>query len=461
MIENKIIIGDCLDIFLNRRVIGYKNDEEGNPTIPIHENIPSKPLIPKESIDLIYLDPPFFSKKDYEILWGNGAELQAYGDRWKGGVNHYIEWMRPRIQQCFNVLKKTGSFYLHCDHHASHHLKVMCDLIFDEKNFRNEIIWCYAGGGIPKRDFPRKHDVILRYSKGNKYTFNIEYRPYKEGTKVHSGGISGGGKVDLKRGTPVPDWWIDIKSVTGWNPEKIGYPTQKPEDLLERIILSSSNPGDLVLDPFMGGGTTPIVSKRLGRKFIGIDVSPTACVVSYKRLKREVDEIKKRRGKSKIQNILKTMALEEMTDIVNYPVTREDVEILDPFQFQHWAIIQLGADVSLSLVADGGIDGTFDDGTPIEVKRKQAGRGDIQKFDSAVRDKGFNVGVIIAMSFPKTVYEYIARLSQKGMNIIPLTTQDLIDRNFQSIEEAGIKIKIDLEKQQNDLTKLFRKKGVK
>ena len=130
-------------------------------------------------------------------------------------------------------------------------------------------------GGVPKKDFPRKHDIILRYVKGDDWTFHVERKPYKENTQQvgkHST-YSGGADIDLERGTPVTDWWVDIKTVTGWNPEGVGWPTQKPIPLYERIIKASSNEGDVVLDPFCGCATTLVAAERNGRQWIGMDLS--------------------------------------------------------------------------------------------------------------------------------------------------------------------------------------------
>src|SRR3989338_3461283 len=143
---------------------------------------------PNDSVDLIYLDPQFFSNRHYEILWGNGAELRAFGDRWKGGINHYIDWMNERLEQCHRVLKKTGSIYLHCDWHASHYLKVAMDKIFDDGNFRNEIIWKRKTGrgetNQKSNRFGTSTDSILFYSKSNANLFhsqfNFEAQGYKE-----------------------------------------------------------------------------------------------------------------------------------------------------------------------------------------------------------------------------------------------------------------------------------------
>src|SRR3989339_800698 len=128
--------------------------------------------VPAASIDLIYLDPPFFSNRRYEVIWGNGAELRSFEDRWKGGINHYINWMEGRLEGCRDVLKETGSIYLHCDWRASHYLRMSMDRVFGYDNFQNEIIWCFSIGGRSKRRFPRKHNSIFFYTKSQEYTFN-------------------------------------------------------------------------------------------------------------------------------------------------------------------------------------------------------------------------------------------------------------------------------------------------
>jgi len=259
-----------------------------------------------DCIDLIYLDPPFNSKRLYKAPVGSKAAGAAFEDMWSWkdvdsalmvrlsethpflvdfitaierthskAMMAYIAYMAQRLFEMHRVLKPTGSIYLHCDPTASHYLKVVMDRIFGKDNFRNEIVWCYSGGGIPQNDFPRKHQVILRYSKSERYTFHVERKAYKENTQQvgkHST-LSGGQEIDLKRGTPVTDWWTDIKTVTGWNPEKTGYPTQKPLALLDRIIKASSNKGEVVLDPFCGCATTCVAAQHLHRKWIGIDLS--------------------------------------------------------------------------------------------------------------------------------------------------------------------------------------------
>ena len=200
----------------------------------------------------------------------NGSK-QSYGE----DMGAFLCFMAVRLLEMRRVLKDTGSLYLHCDPTASHYLKELLDAIFGRRQFRNEIVWCYSGGGIPRNDFPRKHDLLLRYVRGSQWTFHVERKPYKQNTQevgIHSTYSGPDNRIDLARGTPVTDWWTDCPTVTGWSPERQGYPTQKPLALYERIIQASSNEGDLVLDPFAGCATTPIAAERLGRRWVGIDL---------------------------------------------------------------------------------------------------------------------------------------------------------------------------------------------
>lgn len=248
-------------------------------------------------IDLIYIDPPFDSKADYKKkikLKGVGDtvsdisafEEKQYGDIWTN--DEYLQFMYERFILLRELLSETGTIVVHLDYHKCHHIRLVMDEVFGADNFRNEIIWTYNGGATPPKDYPRKHDNLLRYVKDSKksnWTFNIEYRPYNEQTAERMKHIHKGVMVDLNRGTPMTDWWTDIKVPTGpMNQEKNGYPTQKPERLLERVIRACSNPGNLVFDCFMGSGTTQAVAMKLGRKFIGADINLTAVQTTTKRL---------------------------------------------------------------------------------------------------------------------------------------------------------------------------------
>ena len=247
-------------------------------------------------IDLIYIDPPFDSKADYKKkidLKGIGKatsdsssfEEKQYGDIWTN--DEYLQFMYERFILLRELLSENGTIIVHLDYHKCHHIRLVMDEVFGADNFRNEMIWTYNGGATPPKDYPRKHDNLLRYVKDSKkaWTFNIEYRPYNEQTAERMKHIHKGVMVDLDRGTPMTDWWTDIKVPTGpMNQEKNGYPTQKPEKLLERVIKACSNPGDLVFDCFMGSGTTQAVAMKLGRRFIGADINLGAIQTTTKRL---------------------------------------------------------------------------------------------------------------------------------------------------------------------------------
>lgn len=229
-------------------------------------------------IKLIYIDPPFATKQDYMK-----DREKAYRDKVIGA--QFIEFLRQRLILLKEILADDGSIFVHLDSKKGHYIKGIMDEIFGEHNFRNEIIWTYSGGATPPNDFPRKHDTIYRYVKSDSWIFNTQYRPYNELTAKRMKNIHKGVMVDLDQGTPVTDWWTDIKVPTGpRNREKVGYPTQKPEKLLERIINVATNEGDIVLDAFAGSGTTLAVAEKLKRRWIGIDCGKLSIYTIQKRL---------------------------------------------------------------------------------------------------------------------------------------------------------------------------------
>jgi DNA modification methylase len=234
--------------------------------------------LPSESIDLIYIDPPFFSGRQYNIIFGDQNEVRSFTDIWEGGMPGYLIWLNARLYEMKRLLKKTGSIYVHCDWHASHYIKVEMDKIFGYENFLNEVVWCYGLGGSSNRYWPRKHDVILWYSKvKDGHFFEPDLVP---ATSMRMAG-------QLKK---APDYW-DIPTINNMAKERIGYPTQKPEALLERIIKSSCPPGGVVGDFFCGGGTTPAVAQRLGRQWIACDQSRVAVAVTADRLIRGAQQL--------------------------------------------------------------------------------------------------------------------------------------------------------------------------
>ncbi|MDA8345992.1 MAG: site-specific DNA-methyltransferase [Thermaerobacter sp.] len=238
------------------------------------------PMLPAGAIQLAYVDPPFGTGKLRR------GEKAAFDDAERDPAA-YAQALRPLLNGMWRALDDEGTLLIHLDWHASHYVKVLLDEICGLAAFRNEIVWCYNGGSVPVRDFPRKHDVILRYAKGRRPRFHVERRPFKENTQSvgrHST-YARDVAIDLERGTPVTDWWQDIPTVTGWSPERTGYPTQKPLMLLKRLIAACSDRGDIVLDPCCGSGTTGVAAHELGRRFLCGDRSPQALALTEDRLR--------------------------------------------------------------------------------------------------------------------------------------------------------------------------------
>jgi adenine-specific DNA-methyltransferase len=262
-------------------------------------------------VDLIYIDPPFDSKADYKRtieLKGHKTESQRstfeekqYSDIWTN--DEYLQFMYERLVMCRELLKPTGSIYVHLDWHVVHQIRCILDEVFGtgaasgtdgHPGFRNEVIWCYAGGGIPTSEMPRKHDNLLWYTRGSDWTFNPQYRPYSEGTVQRGRTAVKGDNAELRaEGTPINDWWSDVKKITSpTDPEKLYYPTQKSEELLSRIVEMHSNRGDLVFDCFMGSGTTQAVALKTGRRYIGADINLGAIQTTTKRLIKAAGELR-------------------------------------------------------------------------------------------------------------------------------------------------------------------------
>ncbi|MEM3845043.1 MAG: site-specific DNA-methyltransferase [Candidatus Parvarchaeota archaeon] len=265
------------------------------------DNLHIMRMLPSESIDLIYIDPPFFSGRNYNVIFGDENEIRSFSDIWDGGMPTYLIWLNARLLEMKRLLKPTGSIYVHLDWHAVHYVKVEMDKIFGYDNFRNEIIWdsgSISGFKSQKKGYIRRHDVILYYVKNDNFIFNKQYLPYKEdyvkkmfvykdtNGRLYRKRRNGKQYLDESKGMPISDVWNDIYSIQTITQSKevIGYPTQKPEALLERIIKASSNEGDVVADFFCGGGTTPAVAQRLGRRWIASDISRIAVEITKGRI---------------------------------------------------------------------------------------------------------------------------------------------------------------------------------
>ena len=397
---------------------------------------------PQPFIDLIYIDPPFNSKRNYNVLFESmdmkdaNAQKQAFADTWSNyeyietlnelaevhkdlyellklmsnlksisdSAVAYLTTMAIRIYYMHKLLKDTGSFYLHCDPTMSHYLKLVCDMIFGVKNFRNEIIWCYRKWAINQNQFVSNHDTILFYAKSPHNTFNHQFVALSEGTmkrwkgKKQKAIFDEDGKrlatneSEESEGSPMPDWW-EVSILNPASKERLGYPTQKPEALLERIIKASSNEGDIVADFFCGCGTTIAVAQRLNRDWTGADISHLA-----------VRLIKKRLVETYGRNIEHNLKLHGMPkDIASARELAQNVEG-GRIGFQDWAIeVMLNGVVNEKKVADGGYDGylTFYDNNRkkhfalIETKSGKLTVKNLREFVHVIETQKATVGIFV------------------------------------------------------------------
>ncbi len=395
------------------------------------------------SIDLVYLDPPFNSNANYNILFrsptGDAAEsqIQAFEDSWhwnnaaeeafeevlrsgqtrafdllramrtflgENDMMAYLSMMAIRLIELHRVLKPTGSLYLHCDPTASHYLKLLLDGVFGKENFRNEIVWCYRKWSVAQGQFPRNHDTILFYSrKSGAQTFHTLFSDPSPGTMkrwggrrqraVFEDGVRKAGATDEEARAPLADWW-DISILNPNSKERLGYPTQKPLALLDRIISASSNEGDLVLDPFCGCGTTIHAAEKLGRRWIGIDITHLAVSAIERRMKDAFPGVA-----FTVEGVPRDLA------------SALDLAARDKYQFQWWAV-SLVDGVPLDgrkKGADGGIDGLIyfkPDGKRAEkalisVKGGQhVGVAMVRDLHSAMERERAPIGILITAAMP-------------------------------------------------------------
>ncbi len=392
-----------------------------------------------ESVDLVYLDPPFNSDQNYNVLFAAkdgkqaAGQIQAFEDTWRWdeaaareyaetveqggrvsevlqafrmflGTNDmlaYLTMMAPRLVELQRVLKPTGSLYLHCDPTASHYLKLLMDAVFGPGHFENEVIWYYRGGGVSKTRWGRRHDSLLFYSKGKEHAFNVDdvRDPYSEESmerlKYKAKSFRGDKVYDKYEPNPLgkhPDDVWEMQPIMPSAKQRLGYPTQKPEHLLERIILASSNEGDLVLDPFCGCGTTVAVAQRLKRRWIGIDITHLAIGLIRHRLESAFGAAAKYK-------------------VVGEPTSVEDAKVLaatDPYQFQWWALGLVGARGVEKKGADKGIDGRLfwhegDDKTHqliLSVKAGKVQRSQVHELRGVVEREKAEIGVLLSFDEP-------------------------------------------------------------
>lgn len=466
--------------------------------------------LPDACIDLIYIDPPFNSNRNYEVFWGETKEKRAFEDR-HASTQAYIDYMRPRCVELARVLKKTGSFYYHCDWHASHYVKVMLDQLFDDNNFQSEIIWQRTSShGNVGRGFGNITDSIFYYTGSRNFTWNQVYLEYSEHhiakkfaskdkdgrhyttsdlrnpgirPNLHypytaSNGVTyephpngwavskevmkqydregrlyfpekHGGRLRLKRyldetkGERIQNLWDDISPVNSRAEERLGYPTQKPLQLLERIVTASSNPNDIVLDAFCGCGTALVAAQNLGRQWIGIDVSPTACRVMAKRLR----DVCKLPENEKLWRVGRGFVVRDL------PWTVAKLKAIPPFEFENWAVIALGGIPNKVQVGDMGVDGRIypvgtkpaeaaergkkgstdhmfaDDWFPIQVKQAdRVGRPMIDQFEAVMERENRQRGFFVAFGYSADAKRECAAFHKRTGRLIKLlTVQEILD----------------------------------
>lgn len=239
--------------------------------------------LPDACCNVIYLDPPFFSNQDYHLHNGTPGSALSFTDRWEGGLHDYLYWLQERLAEMRRLLREDGALFVHLDWHAVHYVKVMLDHLFGYRNFQNEFIWYYSGGGASTRRFARKHDTILYYTKSaTNWTFHADR--VREPYKWTSGQRRADGSArDYDRGKLPDDVW-QHHTVMPWADEHVGYPTQKPLELVERLLLATTDVGDVVGDFFCGSGTTAVAAQRLERRWLTSDVSRMAVCLAAERL---------------------------------------------------------------------------------------------------------------------------------------------------------------------------------
>jgi len=434
--------------------------------------------LPSNCIDLIYIDPPFFSGRNYNQLWGDDNEIRTFHDIWEDGLPSYLVWLNARLWEMRRALKDTGSIYVHCDWHASHYIKCELDKIFGYEVFRNEIFWSYLGIKRPTaRKHPQKNDVILSYSKTKTFTWNIQYKPHKPEyiarfRKVDKQGrryrddvnTTGGGRrnlyLDELAGEIIDCNWDDIPPVNPAGKERLGYPTQKPEALLERIIKATTNDGDVVADFFMGGGTTSAVAQKSNRRFIGCDISRVASSVTLNRLIKDAEDISGRtasvvseKSKKEKQQSLE-LTIKAVPDIHVYYMGVYPIEKFAFISQKDFEDFILTCYDARRFTGEGDITGVMNASTSIligSVKPDESiSEERLKRFVTGVMNLRFQENIklrlkVFAWLFPPTLQKYARVLenyfSQKNVpveiELIPINSQLFRSRILDRYKDAS------------------------
>ncbi|MDZ4670380.1 MAG: DNA methyltransferase [Phototrophicales bacterium] len=384
--------------------------------------------LPEKYVHLVYLDPPFFTQKTHQ-LHSRELTLYQFDDKWEN-LQAYIQFLRERLVAIYRVMRDDATLFFHCDHNASHHIRLLLDDIFGADHFLSEIIWSYKRWSNGSNRLLPAHQTLLMYAKSAQYTFNRRYQPYSETTnldqilqkrKRDANGktvyaTDADGAIILngaKQGVPLSDVW-EIPYLNPKARERTGYPTQKPLQLLERIVELSSSVGDVVLDPFCGSGTTLVASKLLDRQFIGIDISLQAVELSEQRLKNPY------RSSS---NLLKKGR--------------------DAYQNLPDAVTKILSNLPVQLVQrNSGIDAIYNDyhhGKPIVIRVQRQGENlteACQKLTRAGLTKQAGLMILIATEniTQNDLFEPVFSPSVMIINALALTIQQLIQEKIALFE---------------------------
>lgn len=383
-LNNKLMLGDCLN------QLKKINDE---------------------SIDLVYLDPPFFTQKKHSLKSRDNKKEYSFDDTW-AEITEYSNYIKDRIIECRRVLKKTGSIFLHCDRSASHYLRVVLDEVFGVDKFQGEIVWAYKRWSNAKKGLLNCHQIIYFYSKTNFFKFNKLFEDYSPTTNIDqifqkrirdANGKTAYKKkcnnqvelMEKKHGVPLSDVW-QIPYLNPKASERAGYPTQKPILLLERIIAISTDVNDIVLDPFCGSGTTLVAAKLLNRKYIGIDLSEDAITLAKSRISNPIkseSNLLKRGEKSYLNQDSEIKSILEKIGAV--PVQRNK-----------------GIDGFLSI--DGSIRPI-----PIKIKKKHESKDTAMNYLLKASEKnGFSIKILIISDEEKINENYYERIPSSEIFIV-------------------------------------------
>ena len=450
-------------------VISFGSPAEGGYLDPKHKKLPLNAIffgdnlhvlraLPSNSIDLIYIDPPFFSGRNYNQIWGDDNEIRTFYDVWEDGLPSYLVWLNARLWEMRRVLKDTGTIYVHCDWHASHYIKCEMDKIFGYDNFLNEVIIHYSAVGLKAKSkkFHQNTEPLLSYTKVKyKHIWNdviIPAEPRRASKHVFNPVTKKAERVRNSEGKieyfdiaeQKADNFIEVPALRG--SEKIGYPTQKPETIMERIIKASSNEGDIVADFFMGGGTACAVAQKTNRKFIGCDISRVASSVSLNRLINDAEEISGRTASVNVDKPKKDkqtslgFTLKHIPDIRVYymgvyPI--EKFEFIKQKEFEDFILTCYGAS---RFTGEGEITGIVNASTSIMIgsvkPHESITEGRLKKFVEDALKHRYQENIklrlkVIAWVFPQALQKYAKILEnyffKKNLpveiELIPINTQ--------------------------------------